>query len=131
MREGLTLAQIGRGDQQWIPAVLRADPTACLPHGKDGRGAGATSRASARLRRLGWGNYAVRGDCGRLHLLRVQGGRSGFIVEEADVVRAEEIVVEFDFCEEIDDDVYLEIVEEADFVRVRRALGDRGGRERT
>jgi len=61
---------------------------------------------------------------------RVQGVRSGFIVEEADVVRAEEIAVEFDFCEEIDDDVYLEIVEEADFVRVRRALGDRGGRER-
>ena len=56
---------------------------------------------------------------------RVQGWRSGFIVEEADVVRAEEIVVEFDFCEEIDDDVCVEIVEEADVVRVRRALGDR------
>ena len=62
---------------------------------------------------------------------RVQGGRSGFIVEEADVVRVQEIAVEFDFCEEIDDDVCAEIVEEADVVRVRRALGDRGGRERT
>jgi len=58
---------------------------------------------------------------------RVQGGRSGFIVEEADVVLAEVKL----YCEEIDDDVCVEIVEEADVVRVRRALGDRGGRERT
>ena len=45
MREGLTSAQIGRGDQQWIPAVLHADPTACLPHGKDGSDAVAPARA--------------------------------------------------------------------------------------
>jgi len=54
VREGLTSAQIGRGDQQWIPAVLHADPTACLPHGKDGSDAVAPARAGElrRARRL-------------------------------------------------------------------------------
>jgi hypothetical protein len=83
--------------------------------GEGGRSAGATSRVSVRLRRLGQGTAAREEIVVGFIFYRVWTGRSGFIIKEADDVRMEEIVVEFDVREEIDD--CTEIVEEADVVR--------------
>jgi hypothetical protein len=71
--------------------------------GEGGRSAGATSRVSVRLRRLGQGTAAREEIVVGFIFYKVWAGRSGFIIEEADDVRMEEIAVEFDVREEIDD----------------------------